>query len=57
MSKKKIPDRLARFLPAGRLSALTEGIEFFSLWRWAKLSIAVGLVVGIASVGVARVLQ
>jgi CIC family chloride channel protein len=53
---KRLPESLARFLPSGGLYALTRDIEFLSLWRWAKLSVAVGLVVGLAAVGVARAL-
>ncbi len=57
MEPTQIPRKLAQLLPSGGLAALTEGIEFTSLWRWIKLSVGVGLVVGLAAVGVAWILD
>lgn len=57
MHPKRLPDRLAQFLPRGGIAALTEGIEFISLWRWARLSLLVGAVVGLAAAGVYAVLE
>ena len=57
MDPTRIPHRLARLLPRGGLAALTEGIEFISLWRWIKLSVGVGLIVGLVAVGVAWILE
>jgi CIC family chloride channel protein len=54
---KSLPDKLAQFLPRGGLTALTEGFEFISLWRWARLSLLVGAVVGLAAAGVFYVLE
>lgn len=56
MEPTRIPSKLAQLLPRGGLAALTEGIEFISLWRWIKLSVGVGLVVGLAAVAVAWIL-
>ncbi len=52
MEPKRLPDKLAEFLPRGGIAALTDGIELMSLWRWARLSLLVGAVVGLAATGV-----
>lgn len=44
-------------MPHTQLVALTEGIEFTSLWRWARLSVLVGAVVGLAASGVFHALH
>lgn len=56
MEPKRIPDKLAQLLPRGGIAALTEGIELVSLWRWARLSVLIGGVVGLAAAGVYYVL-
>ncbi|WP_428269625.1 chloride channel protein [Haliangium sp.] len=52
-----LPDRLAQFLPRGGIASLTDGIQFMSLFRWARLSLLVGAVVGLAAAGVFWVLE
>ncbi|ACY15031.1 chloride channel protein [Haliangium ochraceum] len=53
----ELPDKLARLLPRGGIAALTDSIEFMSLFRWARLSVVVGAVVGLAAAGVFWVLE
>lgn len=57
MEPTPIQRKLAQLLPRGGLASLTEGIEFISLWRWIKLSVGVGLVVGLVAVGVVWILD
>lgn len=40
--------KLARLVP---LTALTADIEFMSMWRWTRLSLLVGAIVGLAAAG------
>lgn len=56
MEPRRFPSKIAQYFPRQGLSALTEGIEFFPLWRWAQLSMLVGAVVGLAAAGVHYVL-
>jgi len=53
----RLPDRIAHILSRGGIASLTEGIEFISLWRWARLSLMVGAIVGLAAAGVYYVLE
>ncbi len=53
----QFPTQIARLLPRGGISSLTQGIEFISLWRWARLSLLVGVVVGLAASGVFALLE
>ncbi len=57
MDAKDLQEKLWQFFPRGGIAALTSGIEFMSLWRWGRLSLAVGAVVGLAAVGVYAVLE
>lgn len=57
MHPRELPDKLAHFFPRGGIAALTDGFEFMSLLRWARLSMLVGLVVGLAAAGVFWVLE
>ncbi len=51
MEPTRFPDRIVQLLSRGGIASLTEGIEFTSLWRWAQLSVLVGVVVGLAAAG------
>ena len=44
-------------MPHHGLIALADGIEFTSLWRWMRLSVLVGVVVGLAAAGVSSALH
>lgn len=57
MHPRQLPDKLAHFFPRGGIAALTDGMEFMSVLRWARLSMLVGLVVGLAAAGVFWVLE
>ncbi len=57
MKPIRLPETIAKLMPHHHLVALTEGIEFTSLWRWARLSVLVGAVVGLAAAGVFHVLH
>ncbi len=52
MKPIQLPETLAKLIPRNGLASFTEDIEFFSLWRWVRLSVFVGLVVGLAAAGV-----
>ena len=53
----QFPTQIARLLPRGGISSLTQGIEFISLWRWARVSVVIGVVVGLAASGVFALLE
>lgn len=57
MDPKLFSDKIARLLPRRGIMALADGIEFVSLWRWARLSLLVGVVVGLAAAVVYYVLE
>lgn len=62
MDPRHLPDKLAHFFPRGvfprgGIAALADGMEFMPLLRWARLSMLVGLVVGLAAAGVFWVLE
>jgi chloride channel protein, CIC family len=46
-----------RFLSPTGLARLTQGIDVYSLWRWARLSVLVGIVVGLAAAGLYYVFE
>ncbi len=52
-----VPEALAKLMPHNGLVAMTEDMEFTSLWRWVRLSVLVGVVVGLAATGVSRALH
>lgn len=57
MDPRVLSDKIARLLPHRGIIALTHGIELVSLWRWARLSLIVGVVVGLAAALVYYVLE
>ncbi len=54
---EKLARRLADLMPTWQFVSLTRGIDVLSLWRWARLSVVVGLVVGLAAAGAFYVLE
>lgn len=56
MEPRRFPSKIAQLFPRQHLTALTDDIEFLSLWRWTQLSLLVGAVVGLAAAAVHHLL-
>ena len=57
VDSRQLSRHVTRLLNRRNLMAFAEEIEFVSLWRWARLSLLVGAVVGLAAAGVYFVLE